>query len=317
MRKPYAFVLVVCLLSAAAPAGADAELDVVVTIQDPIIVESSGLIARDGDFLTVNDSGDVGQIFVVDGESGETIGRTLWSATARDVEAIAPATGDEIWVGDIGDNKLERPWIEVTRLPVQPGDRAQAGQLFRIAYPRGPRNAEALLVHPVTGRLYVATKVPQEIGHLYEAPKSLDPVTVNDLKPIGKVASLVTDGAFFPDGRHLILRGYAGARVYSFPEMVLVGQVGLPPQEQGEGIAVSADGRDLHQLRGREPAHPPGQAPEVGARGHGGEHSVQFARARLRRRGPRTRAVQRAPTARMVSPCCRGSRGEWSASVSW
>ncbi len=110
MRKSSALILVGCLLGVTAPAAADTETepegDVVVTVQDPLIVESSGLIARKGDFLTVNDSGDKGQVFVVDGETGETIGVTFWSDSAKDVEAIAPADGDEIWVGDIGDNKL-------------------------------------------------------------------------------------------------------------------------------------------------------------------------------------------------------------------
>ncbi len=108
----------------------------------------------------------------------------------------------------------------MTRLPIQEGDRAQAGQTFRLAYPDGASlNAETLLVHPVTGRLYVATKIPLLDGQLYEAPETLDPVKVNNLKPIGEVGTLLTDGAFFPDGRHLILRGYGRATIYSFPKL--------------------------------------------------------------------------------------------------
>ena len=43
--------------------------------QDPEIVESSGLVVRDGLAVTTNDSGDDGRVFVVDVESGETVGR--------------------------------------------------------------------------------------------------------------------------------------------------------------------------------------------------------------------------------------------------
>jgi hypothetical protein len=225
----------------AAPAGADPKKDVVIRFQDPKIIESSGLVARGGDFLTINDSGDEGRVFLVDGETGETIGETFWSQTPTDVEALAPATGDDVWLGDIGDNKQVRDWVEVTKVAVQEGDRAQAGQTFRLAYPKGPRNAEALLVNPVTGRLYVATKLPLG-GYLYEAPATLDPIEVNKLEPIAKVGTLVTDGAFFPDGEHLILRGYGRATVYSFPEMTVVGSFDLPEEPQGEGIAVSSDG---------------------------------------------------------------------------
>ncbi len=243
MRRSYVVVFVGCILGAATPAAAGPDKDVVVTVQDPRIIESSGLIARDGDFLTVNDSGDSGRVFVVDGQTGQTIGVTSWSDSASDVEAIAPAGGNRIWVGDIGDNLQDRPWIEVTRLGVREGDRDYAGQTFRLGYPDGARDAEALLVHPVTGRVFVASKLFLAEGQLYEAPQALDRDRVNKLKSIGKVGSFITDGAFFPDGRHLILRGYRRATIYSFPKLKVVGSIRLPAERQGEGIAVSAAGR--------------------------------------------------------------------------
>ena len=53
---------------------------------------------------------------------------------------------------------------------------------------------------------------------------------------------IATDAAFFPDGRHIIVRNYTEAAVYSWPDLTEVGRFGLPDQQQGEGIAVSADG---------------------------------------------------------------------------
>ena len=49
---------------------------------------------------------------------------------------------------------------------------------------------------------------------------------------------LVTDGTFFPDGRHVLLRTYGTASVYTFPGFAPAGTVTLPPQPQGEGISV-------------------------------------------------------------------------------
>ena len=49
---------------------------------------------------------------------------------------------------------------------------------------------------------------------------------------------IATDAAFFPDGRHIIVRNYSEAAVYSWPELEEVGRFGLPDQQQGEGIAV-------------------------------------------------------------------------------
>jgi len=57
------------------------------------------------------------------------------------------------------------------------------------------------------------------------------------------VLPVATDGAFFPDGRHLVVRNYAFAVVYAWPSLQPVGSFHLPHQRQGEGIAVADDGR--------------------------------------------------------------------------
>jgi hypothetical protein len=54
--------------------------------------------------------------------------------------------------------------------------------------------------------------------------------------------AFVTDGAFFPDGRHYVLRGYGSAEVYTYPGNERVASFRLPAQRQGEGIAVDSDG---------------------------------------------------------------------------
>ena len=77
-------------LAAAPPVSADD--DVAFTFTDPAIVESSGLVARDGLFATVNDSGDLGRVFSVDPTDGSTVGVTSWG-DATDVEALAPQDG--------------------------------------------------------------------------------------------------------------------------------------------------------------------------------------------------------------------------------
>ena len=47
----------------------------------------------------------------------------------------------------------------------------------------------------------------------------------------------------FPDGRHVLVRGYGGALVLTFPGFEEVGQFSLPNQEQGEGVSISRKGR--------------------------------------------------------------------------
>lgn len=237
------------LLGAAVVGSGEEPHRVVARLSDPEIVEASGLVAAKGLLVTVNDSGDAGRTFVVDG-AGRTVGHTTWGPAVDD-EALAPIERD-VLVGDIGDNDTSRETISLLRVPVRRGEVAvdPAGAV-RLVYPDGAHDAEALLVDPVSGTVLVATKaifagtlyrvpdaaVPPSVG----APAPLEPVR---LEPIGAVPGLVTDGAFFPDGRHLVLRDYDRAVVYSWPDLVHVGEVDLPSQPQGEAIAVDeVDGR--------------------------------------------------------------------------
>jgi hypothetical protein len=208
--------------------------------QDPAIVEASGLVVRDGFFVTVNDSGDGGRIFTVDG-SGETVGTTSWADEPTDTEALAPAGDGDVWVGDIGDNPGSRSSIAVLRVPTGPGDRTVEPASYELVYPDGAHDAEALLAHPRTGQLFVVTK---DIfgGTMYAAPRALSVDGPNELTPVVDTKAFVTDGSFFPDGRSYVLRDYGTAAVYSFPGHERLTSFRLPSQQQGEGIAVAEDG---------------------------------------------------------------------------
>ncbi len=213
--------------------------DAVFRFEDPAIVESSGLVVRDGVVVTVNDSGNDAVLFSVDPASGRTVSVTRFAESQVDVEALAPAGEGAVWVGDIGDNQGERSSISVTRVPL---DGSAGSATAELAYPDGRgRDAETLLSDPRGGGLYVVTKSLAG-GEVYRAPKVLDPDAPNRLVAVGEVAGLLTDGAFFPDGRHVILRGYGSAWVYRVPGFQLVAEVDLPAQPQGEGLAVGADG---------------------------------------------------------------------------
>ncbi len=217
----------------------DDDGDVVFAFTDPEIVESSGLVAREGLFVTVNDSGDGGRVFTVDPDSGDTVGTTTWDESPTDVEAVAPAEDGEVWVGDIGDNLQVRDGIRLHRVAVGPGDLSGTAASYDLVYPNGAHDAESLLVHPETGQVFVAAK--EFIGGFYAAPEELSESGTNRLKKLGDVA-YSTDGAFFPGGEHVVLRDYGSATVYTFPGLDVVGEFELPDQEQGEGIAVDEEG---------------------------------------------------------------------------
>jgi hypothetical protein len=248
-----ALAAVAGLLLAAAPGPV-----VLFTLQDAAIDESSGLAvsAVHPDLVwTHNDGGSVAQVFGIgrDGATAATV--TLSGVDPYDPEALAPGVGPGgepvLYLGDTGDNLHERTDISVFRFaePASVGDSTAAPTWYRFTYPDGPHDAEALLVDP-RGRLLVATKGISGQG-LYRAPRDLvtEDQGTNRLRRIASVPSLVTDGAYLPDGR-FVLRTYSTVYVYDRPGHE-VARADLPGQEQGESVA--ADGARL--LVGSEGVH--------------------------------------------------------------
>ncbi len=236
-------------LIAAALLPALADNRTLFTLQDPAITESSAVVEvhRPHRVLTINDSGDGAVVYVLDPATGRTVGRSTYSGDAVDVEALTRGRDGEVWVGDIGDNGAVRAGIQVYRLPrLTDGDREVTSTRYDLAFRGGARDAEALLVHPRTGQVYVVSKSLFG-GQVFAAPERLSSDRPNVLRPLGRVPGLITDGAFFPDGRHAVLRDYSRAYVFDTTTTPWrrLDSVELPNQPQGEGIDVRASGRSL------------------------------------------------------------------------
>ena len=232
------------LLLSATPAPPE----VVLTLQDPTLVESSGLAVsavHPGVLWTHNDGGSVAQVLAVD-HSGSTVATvTLAGIDPYDPEALAPGTDNRgrpaLYLGDIGDNLRERPDVSVFRFrePTRLADATVPAQWYRFTYPDGPHDAEALLVD-ADGRIMVATKEFAGAG-LDRAPSTLvtESEGTNVLTRLADVPALVTDGAYLPDGR-FVLRTYTSVYVYDRPGHE-VARASLPPQPQGESVAADGD----------------------------------------------------------------------------
>lgn len=212
----------------------------VFTVQDPRIEESSGLVDLGPLMVTTNDSGDTGIVYVLD-DQGRTVGTTRFG-DSRDAESMAPAGDGEVWVGDTGDNSRVRPDIVVHKVPVGRGDRTVTVPAYRMSYPDGPHDAETLLAEPRTGRLYVVTKALFGSA-VYAAPRTLSADRVNPLTKVAGVSLTPTDGAFLHDGKHVILRDYGSANLYTYPGFHLLGGFRLPEQPQGESLSVGPGDR--------------------------------------------------------------------------
>ena len=281
MLAPLAAALAGTLATALA-AAAYGDPVVALTLTDPRISESSGLAASstvDGVLLTHNDSGDSARFFAVDASGRTVTTYDLPDVQARDWEAIAVGPDERgrssVWLGDIGDNSARRDnGVLVHRLAEPVPDQRErvttaAPTDFRLRYPDGPGDAEGLVVHPTTGRLYLVSKPLAGPAKVYAAPQPLDPDGPNVLQLVGQVEVrstgtpggpgigglaqlLVTDAAISPDGTRFAVRTYTDVYEYDLAGDDLGAALRqdpvvspLPATVQGEGLTYSRDSRSL------------------------------------------------------------------------
>lgn len=236
--------------SAAYAPPAAAQDDVILT--DPRITESSGLAAsrqHDDVYWTHNDSDDGPYLYAVDGKTGRTLATITLRGIGepRDVEAVSLGPGNQLYVGDIGDNmdgSWSYVWIYRFPEPKQLKDATVDAVQYEAQYEDGPRDAEALMVHPKTGRVYVVSKKKDGGAAMYAGPEELSTASMNIFRRVAPINLWVTDGAFSPDGTRMALRSYFGGRMYRFengkPEED--GRLDVPVQKQGESMTYTADG---------------------------------------------------------------------------
>jgi hypothetical protein len=231
------------------------------------LVELSGITAsrrHPGVYYAHNDSGDTARFFALDGEAKIRAELDLHGAVATDWEDIAVGpcgSGSCVYIGDIGDNNAVRTQYAIFRVtePDELDDAGQASDIsyeqFPFVYPDGPHNAETLLVHPATARVFVVTKVAGAASTVYELPQPLQAGVVATLVLVGPVsvpasAGLVTSGDFHPCAPRLLLRTYGAlfemTGVDGSPESLFAAppvQVPAATEAQGEGVTYSSDGR--------------------------------------------------------------------------
>ena len=237
------------------------------------LTEASGIarsLSREDVWYTHNDSGGEAELFGFT-TSGEFVGRyPLASVGAYDWEDIAtgPCPDDSskpcIFIGDIGDNAHSRESVFVFVFrdeAMGPGD--LVGQ-YSLHYEQSPlhegrqRNAEALMVHPVTGRMYIVSKSKRN-QIVYRGPEEfgegvLSQIAVLSQLPQGSRINQITGGDFSPLGDSVVLRDYLRAYYWAIdpnePESHWTTQplrVGLRLETQGEAIGFSATG-DLYTI---------------------------------------------------------------------
>jgi hypothetical protein len=253
------------------------------TVASPAVVELSGLSAsrrNPGVWWAHNDSGDTARVFAF-GDDGRDLGvYTLNAASALDWEDIAVGPGPTVtvnylYVGDIGDNFRVRASVNVYRVaepavnaaaPTPPPRSLNDVARLTLRYPDGAHDAEALLVDPSTGDLFIVTKEGSGTSQVFRAPANLAGGSTTTMTQVATVAlgagQLVTAADVTPEGDVVALRTYGAVTLFERKSGTPLGQAfagnkcagATAAEAQGEAIGFTRDGRGY--ATASEGAHP-------------------------------------------------------------
>jgi hypothetical protein len=227
-------------------------------ITDPRLPELSGLVVVGDRMLAINDGGDQLDVYVLD---ATCLVLTVRSAAVDpyDPEDLAVGADGTVWLSDTGDNQGTRDTVAL--LALRPDG---STGLYRLTYPDGPRDVEALLLAP-DGTPYLVSKEVLGASGVYRPVTALvesGTVALTEVAgveftltgttggPVGRAGQLmVTGGAVSADGSQVALRTYTDAYVWPLSGSDVAGalagepvRMALPDAPQGEAISFTADG---------------------------------------------------------------------------
>ncbi|MEZ5095574.1 MAG: glycoside hydrolase family 16 protein [Nocardioides sp.] len=189
-----------------------------------------------------NNSGATATTLTVKNSNGGNMGNIGW----EDIAAGKPST-HKIWIGDVGDPNRSRVNLNAISF-AEPATNVATANVTGIKYPLAyadgvKRDAQAMLVNPANGRIYVITKEAAGAG-IYAAPTSLSTTVTNPLTLVASAPPNITGGSWAPDGSRFVLVSPTAAYVYASVDAVPV-VVNVPsqlPNIQGVGFGASGYG---------------------------------------------------------------------------
>ena len=237
-------------------------------ISDKRINELSGLAADGKNWYAMNDGGTKLTVYVLNKSCA--VQRTITNSTDPfDVEDLARGADGTLWLADTGDNRKQRETVALHAL--NPNGKST---LYRLTYPDGPHDVEALLLDR-NNVPYLVSKEPFGEAKVYRPASKLSSPGPTPLEKVGAVSLrststpggpvgagigsvLVTGGAVNADGTVVALRTYTEAYLFSAPDGDIAAalarkpvRVSLPNEEQGEAIAFDSDGSLLSGTEGK------------------------------------------------------------------
>ena len=239
--------------------------------------EISGLFISNNNLLFVhNDSGDTSRFFAIDAK-GNLLSTLFFKGDpskknfgVTDCEDMAGGPGpvkdkSYIYLGDIGDNGNNRPYVTVYRFaePSKLSSKMQVeSEAVYLKYPNGPQDAETLMIDPISKELIIISKRQDTVG-VYSASlnfKNKDTVTMKKQGSLflpGKgLFKYVVSGDISRDGRQIILKTYTNVYYWlrngkeSISQTLKRTPTKLPyiMEPQGEAVGFTPDGKAYYSI---------------------------------------------------------------------
>ncbi|MCE7065387.1 PE-PGRS family protein [Dyadobacter sp. CY326] len=242
-----------------------------VQITPGIIDEASGIVpsySMPGNFWVNQDSGQPNALYLVS-KDGKTIKQmTVPGSANRDWEDVAIGPGPNsgvnyLYIADIGNNNAPASPVGVIYRVPEVGDAnasfdQNALAKITFSYPDGPRDAESILVDPITKDIFIISKEGQTAG-LYRLPFPQSTGETIVAEKVGNVPSLTfaTGGNISKDGTEILVRTYLAVYYWKVNAGESIGQtltkaaskqllVALEPQ--GEAVCMDADGKGFYTI---------------------------------------------------------------------
>lgn len=240
----------------------------------PLLTEASGITvsrSKPSVLWSHNDSGHPNRLFAV-GDKGENLGYFfLTGAGTRDYEDICIGKGPEngvnyIYLADIGDNDAQYDYIVVYRIKEPDATQLNPGGVYYLnsndiermefTYPDGPRDAETIMIDPISKDLYfVSKRDPRSI--IYRASY---PQAVGERTELEKLAQLpfnwAVAGDISADGSQIGIK--VKNKIYYWernPQETIIDALKRKPEllpyilePQGESFAWTEDGTGYFTL---------------------------------------------------------------------
>lgn len=238
-----------------------------VPITPGIIDEASGIVASysmPGNFWINQDSGQPASLYLVSADGKNIKEMKISGATNRDWEDVAigpgPAAGTNyLYIGDIGDNANAAPVSFIYRVPEVADANASFDQnaLEKISftYPDGPRDAESLLLDPVTKDIFVLSKSGQGTNvYKLAFPQSISETMVAEKVGTMPGVTLATGGNISKDGTEILIRTYLAAYYWKVKSGESVAQTLTQAATKsllvvlGEAVCMDVEGKGFYTI---------------------------------------------------------------------